>query len=221
MTAAAGKRRGSDWNRLFRGGLFRGAKDSPFLDDAARRSAGRFAMWLFLVTLAVIFVSTILAYVIVRLSPVNADRWVPAGAGGLPGILGLSTALLLASSGTMHLGVLAARRGERTVGGWTAATLALGFAFLACQVIAWREASASGIRFDASLYAWTFYVLTGLHALHLFCGLPCLAVTVAQAYRGRYGPEDHAGLVLCAMYWHFLDGVWLVLYPILLWGSHR
>jgi cytochrome c oxidase subunit 3 len=201
--------------------LLGGTERSPFADRAGRDTALRFGMALFLITLAVIFAATLLAYVIVRLSPVNADSWRPAGAGSLPTMLAISTAALLASSGTIHLALVAARRGERSVAGWVAATFALGLLFLTLQIVGWGQATAANIRFDQSLYAWTFYVLTGLHALHLLAAFPPLAVVLVRASRGAYGPDATGGLVLCAMYWHFLDAVWIILYATLLWGSGR
>ena len=72
-----------------------------------------------------------------------------------------------------------------------------------------------------SLYAWTFYVLTALHALHVLGGLPPMLIVTVRALRMGYGPSDHRGLVYCAMYWHFLDAVWIVLYAILWIGSLR
>lgn len=205
--------------------LFGGAERSPFADRGARETALRLGMILFLITLAVIFAATLLAYVIVRLSPVNADAWRPAGAGSLPTILAASTAVLLLSSGTMHLALVAARRpkgrASGRVAGWVAATFALGVLFLVLQVVGWGQATAANIRFDQSLYAWTFYVLTGLHALHLLAAFPPLAVVLVRAARGAYGADATGGLVLCAMYWHFLDAVWIILYVTLLWGSGR
>jgi cytochrome c oxidase subunit 3 len=62
-------------------------------------------------------------------------------------------------------------------------------------------------------------VLTGTHALHVIGGLPPLAVALAKARAGRYSPQEHAGVVLCAMYWHALDAIWVVLYGTLWAGS--
>ena len=59
-------------------------------------------------------------------------------------------------------------------------------------------------------------MLTGLHALHVLGGLPPLWITLRRAQAGRYGPDDHAGAVRCAMYWHALDVIWVVTYLALL-----
>jgi cytochrome c oxidase subunit 3 len=199
--------------------LFRNQRITPFDDPAARFAAGRFGMWLLIATLAVIFAATLMAYVVVRLSPSNAATWPPPNMPPLPATLLLSTGLLILSSGTIHIAVVAARQGERSVGAWMLVTLLLVLGFLASQWVAWESANRANMAFDRHLYAWTFYVLTVLHALHVLGGLPPLMLTTVRALRHRYGPERLAGVTYCAMYWHFLDAAWIVLYITLLWGS--
>lgn len=201
--------------------LFRNQRVTPFADPTARFEAGRFGMWLLIVTLAVIFAATLMAYVFVRLSPNNVGGWPPPHMPPLPSALILSTLVLLASSATVHVAVTAAQRGERAVGTWMVATLALGLLFLGVQAFAWFDAVRANMNFSQHLYAWTFYVLTVLHALHVFGGLIPMAVTTRHAVAGRYGPGRLAGITYCAMYWHFLDAAWIVLYATLLWGSAR
>ncbi|MFH1681903.1 MAG: cytochrome c oxidase subunit 3 [Candidatus Eisenbacteria bacterium] len=70
-----------------------------------------------------------------------------------------------------------------------------------------------------ALFGFTFYMLTGLHAAHVLGGLIALAVVTARAHRGAYSAADHAGIELCARYWHFLDIVWIVLFAVLLVGN--
>ncbi|MBL9121432.1 MAG: cytochrome c oxidase subunit 3 [Phycisphaerae bacterium] len=201
--------------------LFRNQRVTPFTDPTARFEAGRFGMWLLIATLAVIFASTLMAYVFVRLSPNNIGNWPPPHMPPLPQALLLSTIFLIASSGTMHVATLAARRGEPGVGVWMVATLCLGCAFLGVQTYAWIDAMRDNMAFTKHLYAWTFYVLTVLHALHVIGGLLPMLVTTRNAVRGLYGPERLAGITYCGMYWHFLDAAWIVLYATLLWGSTR
>jgi cytochrome c oxidase subunit 3 len=194
-------------------------QNDPFTDPAARLSAGRFGMWLFLLTLAVVFVATIIGYLAVRISPINASTWPPASMPPLPGVLFWSTGALLVSSWTMHRGVRACERGEASQGRWMLTTLVLGIVFLALQIIAWREAIADNMRIADHLYAWTFFVLTGLHGAHVVGGLIPLGVVTVKALGGRYGPDRASGAIYCGMYWHFLDAVWIVLYATLWLGS--
>ena len=96
-----------------------------------------------------------------------------------------------------------------------------GLVFLGIQAVAWVELVEQNLLITDNLYAWTFYVLTGLHAAHVVGGLPPMLVTCWRAMHARYGPENHRGIAYTAMYWHFLDGVWLVLYATLWIGSLR
>jgi cytochrome c oxidase subunit 3 len=176
-------------------------------------------MWLFLVVLGVLFVATILGYLAVRID--NADSFVPEGAPPPPALLLVSTAALLVSSFTMQRAVRAGRRGDPRQGGMMVVTMVLALAFLAMQGVAWAELLRENLLITDNLYAWSFYVLTGLHAAHVFGGLPPMAITTWRAMNGRYGPENHRGIVYCAMYWHFLDGVWIALYATLWLGSMR
>ena len=192
----------------------------PFEGPRARHGAGVFGMWLFLVTLAVLFVATILGYLVVRLNPDPAEPFLPEDAPALPRTLLLSTVLLLASSGVMHATVRSVRRGDSVAAGRRAGvTLALALGFLALQGWAWVDLWRQQLRIGDSLYAWTFYVLTGLHAAHVIGGLVPLAVVWVRARRGRYSPDHPEGVVYCAMYWHFLDAVWIALYATLWLGS--
>jgi cytochrome c oxidase subunit 3 len=194
-------------------------RDTPFDDPKARFQAGLFGMWIFLIALGVLFAAVILGYVVVRVD--NGGAFIPEGAPSPPGILLLSTVLLLASSATMQSAVRAARSGDPLQGRRMVYTLTLALGFLGLQAWAWIHLYAMHLVPTQSLYAWTFYVLTALHAAHVVGGLIPLAVVTRRALRARYNAEDHRGMVYCAMYWHFLDGVWLVLYATLWIGSSR
>ncbi|MFO0828061.1 MAG: cytochrome c oxidase subunit 3 [Phycisphaerales bacterium] len=203
------------------GFLFQSRKPAIFVDETARRQAGRFGMWLFLLTLAIIFASTILAFVVVRIGPTNQGRWPPVGAPPLPLTLLASTLVLFLSDASMHVARVAASRGERSTGGWMATTLALALGFVALQMVAWSAAARANLIVTEDLYAWTFYVLTALHAAHVIGGVVPMSLVTVRAIRGEYGPGRDDGVVYCAMYWHFLDIVWLALYATLWWGSQR
>ena len=189
----------------------------PFDSARERGNAGVFGMWVFIAVVAMIFLACILGYLVVRLDRPPGSDWMPPGTPPLPRALLLSTALLVVSSGSMQLAVSAARRGRRDeVVTSLGATLVLAALFLAVQSLAWTELWRAQATIASGLYAWTFYVLTGVHALHVLGGLPPLVVAFGNARAGHYLPGDHVGLVLCAMYWHALDAIWLVLYGTLL-----
>ncbi len=193
------------------------ARLTPFADAKARLEAGRMGMWIFLIVLALLFLSALFGYLFVRVE--NAATWTEGNALPPPTILWYSTAALALSSFTMHLGMRAAQAGDRAQAKWMTATLGLALLFLALQGAAWVQLIQEQMTIGSSLYAWSFYVLTGLHAAHVLGGLIPLGITTARARRCAYSSADAAGAIYTAMYWHFLGGAWVVLYATLLLGS--
>jgi len=192
----------------------------PFDSARQRGVAGVFGMWVFIAVVAMIFVSCILGYLVVRFDQPPGREWMPKGTPPLPGALLLSTAVLLVSSWTMQDAVRAVRQGRLARAEHAmAATLGLALVFLAVQALAWTQLWRAQATIMSGLYAWTFYVLTALHALHVIGGLVPLCVVCWRAARGRYSPQHPEGVMYCAMYWHFLDAVWLLLYATLWLGS--
>lgn len=171
-------------------------------------------MWLFVAGLAIIFVSTAIAHVAIRWQLGEQGSW-PPDMPGPPGILGLSTILLLISSVTMWK---ATRRTDRARDGrgWIGVTLGLGLAYAVTQTVAWLDWSpqvAEAIEpFPEARLALTgFYVLTGLHALHALGGLLSLGWVLTMVR-----PGDRHGLWPHATYWHFLDIAWVFVWLLLL-----
>lgn len=194
----------------------------PFEGAGQRRAAWRLGMWIFVVVVAMLFAGGIFGYLAVRLNEDVGRNWRPPGAPGLPPILLLSTLLLGVVSAALHDSVASARRDRRQRCA-RAASIALiaAMCFLLTQGIAWWLLIRRHLDLDSSLYAWTFYVLTGLHALHVIGGVPSLALVAHRARRGRYGPGADDGPVLAAIYWHALGAIWLILYATLWIGSLR
>ena len=192
--------------------------DSPFEDESLRYSAGRFGMVLFLVSLAMVFIAAILGYVVIRLE--YEGSWPPIGMPGLSNLLIASTIVIVVSSGTMATASHAARNGNAgALKMWIVPTLLLGVAFLVVQTIAWIEMAKAHLDISEHLYAWSFYVLTGLHAAHVLGGVIPLAVVTRRSFKGGYTRINHRGVSYVEMYWHFLGVAWLALYATLLWGS--
>ena len=95
-------------------------------------------------------------------------------------------------------------------------TLALGVLFVAGVLgIEWPSAIAEGITPDASGGAAVFFMMTGMHALHVVTGLIFLAVVLRKGLKGMYSQEKHWGVEAAAVYWHFVDVVWIFFYPAL------
>jgi len=134
----------------------------------------------------------------------------------LPGVLWLNTLILILSSVALHCAVLAARRGQiettklaLVTGGLTS------LAFLGGQLLAWRELSDGGYLLGTNPANSFFYLLTGMHGLHILGGLLALARTTAKAWTGERPDRLRLNVELCAMYWHFLLFVWLALFVLL------
>ncbi|MGQ0444370.1 MAG: cytochrome c oxidase subunit 3 [Beijerinckiaceae bacterium] len=140
--------------------------------------------------------------------------WTPAP---VPKLLWLNTFVLILSSGALHWARVAARLGR--MDGVKAGLLAGGvfaFAFLVGQLIAWRELDASGYFLTANSAAAFFYLITGVHGLHILGGQVALGRTMDKAWQGVAVAKVRLSVELCATYWHFLLLVWLVLFALLL-----
>jgi cytochrome c oxidase subunit 3 len=163
-----------------------------------------FGLWAFLGTVSMLFIGFTSAYLIRRAS---AD-WRPLAP---PWILWWNTAALLGSSVTLEAARKRLREWDlRGLFPWVAATGFLGFLFLAGQVAAWRKLAAQGVFLASNPHNSFFYVLTGLHGLHLLGGLAWFAVVLVQVRRLALTPGED-GLRLFATYWHFLAGLWVYL----------
>ena len=183
----------------------------PRTEPADTRAAGRLGMILFLVALGMLFGGSMVGYLVVRL---RAASWPPVGSPRLPGGLWISTVILLASGATMVLSMRAAREGEaRSLRNRLLATTVLGSAFLVSQGFNWAQLIPA-LPAQSSLYAFTFYLLTGLHGAHVLGGLIPLGIATVRAGRGRY-LLNYEGVRYVSMYWHFLDAVWIVMFVVL------
>jgi cytochrome c oxidase subunit 3 len=179
-----------------------------------RVSAAQLGIVVFFFSLGVLFAASLVAYVITR----NASADWRAGMPGLPlGLLG-STALIFGLSASMHWG-LSAIRNNRTQTLKRALGLALvfAFAFLLGQLMNWRTMAHAEVAAQTkTLYPFTFFLLTGLHALHVIGGFVPHAIVMSRAARLQYSSSRHDGVRFCAQYWDFLGVVWLVLF-LTLW----
>lgn len=182
--------------------------------DLPQVSSGQLGMIIFLVSLGVLFAGTMAAYLIVRF---GNDTWRTAEQPPLPiGLLG-STVIIIAASVALQRAVSAIRKNNiEGLQRWLVAALLLGLGFMVAQFLNWRGMAARDLApTSKSLYAFTFYMLTGVHALHVVGGFVPLGVCVRNAYRGTYSGLSHRGVRYCAQYWHFLDVVWIVMLAVM------
>lgn len=187
------------------------------------------AMRLFVFSLGVLFFASMLAYAAIRTGFFGSARGkLEPGAvrQALPASLLVSTALVLLASFTISRAVSAVRR-ERQAAfrGWLAATLLLGGTFVLVQVPSlvsilseqlrqWRAIRDAGGEPASGILAAVFFLIV-LHAAHVVGGMISLAWTWYRAGQGVYDHENHVAVRNTALYWHFLDVVWMVMFTTL------
>jgi cytochrome c oxidase subunit III len=138
----------------------------------------------------------------------------------LPKILWLNTLILLGSSGLLEVARRHIKTGRRASFNryWTAGT-ALGVLFLIGQAFAWRELRAAGIFLASNPSSSFFYLLTATHGIHLLGGIAALVWVDVRALRFELGPARRTGADITALFWHFLDGLWVYLLVLFsFWG---
>lgn len=181
-------------------------------------SARHLGLYVLLASLTVLFGASLVGYLITR---AGAPLWRPQGMPGLPWGLWISTALVIALSVVLELALSAARHNRlQALSRSLWASVILAMAFLLAQAQNWVAMHEATATVPArTLFPYTFYLLTGLHAAHVVGGLVPLGLVLARAERREYSSSRHEGVALCIKYWHFLTAVWLVLFTALLLGS--
>ena len=133
-----------------------------------------------------------------------------------PKLLWFNTGVLILSSVALQYAQVAARRGRiEDVGNGLIAGGLFTFTFLIGQLFAWLQLNAAGYFLATNPANAFFYLLTGLHGLHLLGGLAALALTADKVWRGFDLRQMRLSVKLCAIYWHFLLLLWLVLFTLL------
>jgi len=168
-------------------------------------------MWVFLASDVVLFGAFIGSYVFIRVA-FGWTAWEPIPHNSLPGLI--NTYLLLTSSFSVVLALVAAERNStRGIVASMLVTLLLGIGFLVNKGIEWFELLHEGIWLSTNIRASTFFLTTGLHAAHVIVGLIIATYMIVRAWRGAY-LDDEAPLEYFGLYWHFVDIVWLFLFPL-------
>jgi cytochrome c oxidase subunit III len=202
-----------------------------FHNMAQQLEASILGMWVFLVTEVMFFGGLFMAYLLYR--TLYPEAWL-AGSHELNETLGgINTLVLICSSLTMALAVRAAQTGSRN--GQIVnliLTIFFGSIFL---VVKYFEYSAKfehhlvpGAHFDPArdpaqqLYFSLYFMMTGVHALHMVVGIILMLIILRMAWKGTFGPEYFAPVEISGLYWHFVDIVWIFLFPLLyLIGKHH
>jgi cytochrome c oxidase subunit 3 len=197
-----------------------------------QREAGTLGMWVFLVTEIMFFGGMFLAYLVYRSA---FPRMFAEASSQLDLTLGaVNTVVLICSSFTMALAVFGAQVGNRRMlVFFLLLTILLGLAFLGIKSLEYRHKfehhlfPGSHFRYqgsnarEAQIFFGLYFAMTGMHALHMIIGVGLLSVLAWMAKRGRFSPEYFSPVELSGLYWHFVDIIWIFLFPLLyLIGRH-
>jgi cytochrome c oxidase subunit 3 len=195
-----------------------------FDDLEQEYESSKLGMWVFLATEVLFFGVLFASYAIARVlypegfAEANHHNGVVHG--------GIEAAILLTSSATMAFAVRAAKLGGHRQASWlVVATLMLGAAFIASHLVGYyhhyEEGLLPGANFtyhgahaaQVELFFFLYFVMTGFHMLHVAVGVLVLIVIAIMAWRRVFGPEYATPIELTALYWDFVDIVWIFLYP--------
>lgn len=202
-----------------------------FDDAEQQRDAATLGMWVFISQEVMFFGGALTAYIFYRSwypeAFMHASRELDVRLGAI------NTVVLIASSLTMALAVHGAQIGRRVQQLWgLALTMCFGLVFLGIKTYEYahkfHEGLVPGPHFayhgdakEAQLFFSAYFALTGLHALHMIIGMGILTVLFVMAQRGRFNSDYYTPMELTGLYWHFVDIVWIFLFPLLyLTGRH-
>lgn len=199
-----------------------------------QHEASELGMWGFLCTEILFFGGVLCGYTMYRL--LYPQAWVHGSELNSLWLGAAMTVVLLASSLTMALAVRAAQLGQsKVIVGFLAVTIALGIGFLVLKGYEyyghWVHHLVPGFNFSGyqapdhpqvALFVVFYFFLTLLHAVHMIIGVGVLSVIAMMARRDRFSAIDHGPVEIAGLYWHFVDIVWLFLFPLLyLVGAHQ
>lgn len=212
-------------------------QDQPFLahqfdDLGQQKEADTLGMWAFLSTELMFFGGLFTAFTIYRIAYTEAFAQCAQKLSMTLG--GINTGVLLCSSLTVALAVWAAHRGNMRLVCWLLlATIALGLIFIGIKFTEyyfdWQESIIPGFRWNEQkiihemhldparlrLFMTFYFVMTSIHALHMVIGIGIFAVVAYKSWTGRYAPEYYNPIEISGLYWHFVDIIWIFLFPTL------
>jgi cytochrome c oxidase subunit III len=188
----------------------RGDDDSSNSGSSFPISKGQIGVWILLTAVIMLFAGLSSAYIVLR----GVPAWQRIE---LPWLLWPNTAILLLSSVAIDISRRAVRRNDlQSMKRWLAAGGILGLVFLVGQLAAWRQLVDAGVYLPSTLQSGFFYILTGLHGLHLLGGVVALGLVLWKAVKDRLSVFNYEPLKLCALYWHVMDALWIYLFLLLL-----
>ncbi|HLG17412.1 MAG TPA: cytochrome c oxidase subunit 3 family protein [Blastocatellia bacterium] len=199
-----------------------------------QREAGTLGMWTFLITEIMFFGGLFMAYILYRSKFPHSFTVASAHLDWHVGFA--NTVVLICSSLTMALAVYYAQVGKRKpLLGFLTFTILLGATFLVVKGFEYHKKYTDhlipgmGFKWEGNgdprqvqMFYWIYFAMTGVHALHMVVGIGVMTVIFLMARRGRFTPEYHSPVELSGLYWHFVDIIWIFLFPLLyLLGAHE
>ncbi|MDQ6478831.1 cytochrome c oxidase subunit 3 [Dyadobacter sp. LHD-138] len=170
----------------------------------------KFILWLFLVSIIMLFASQTSAYLVRRAE----GNWLEFE---MPRIFWYSTAVLLVSSLAMQWAYFSAKKDDfKSLKIAISITFVLGLAFLWMQFEGWKQLVAMNVYFVGNPSGSFFYVFTGLHGFHIISGIIVLIYAFRAVFKQKVHSKNLRQIQICATYWHFLDLLWLYLFVFLL-----
>ena len=177
-------------------------------------SNAKLGIWSFLASEVMLFGGLISAYVILR-SGSSHMAIPPRAMMGIP-LATFNTLALITSSVTMVLALAAIQAGNvQKFARYITCTIGGGVIFLIVKAYEYNHKWHEGITLSSNLFGSFYYTLTGLHVLHVTGGIFLLAYILWAGLRGEYSPQNHERVECAGLYWHFVDLVWVILFPIL------
>jgi heme/copper-type cytochrome/quinol oxidase subunit 3 len=170
-------------------------------------------MWIFLGSEVMFFTALIGSYIILRVA--HPDAWAAPGKMLNIPVTAVNTFLLICSSVTMVKAFAAIQDGnQRLLLRWLLATVLIGASFVGVQIYEYTHLIEKGFVPSEGLYGSTFYTMTGFHGFHVTMGVLCMIYVTWKAFRRKYTAQDHRGVEVIGLYWHFVDLVWIILFTI-------
>ena len=186
----------------------------PHMDPATAREAATLGIWTFLATEVLLFGGLFTAYVIFR---IQYPRMFYDDHLKLDRVLGaVNTIVLIGSSLTVALGISAIRKGRvGLLRMYLSFTILLAATFLGIKYVEYTEKFSHGLSPGTDIFFSLYVMLTGLHGIHVLAGMVVLGAVLYLAGKGKYSETYHTPVEISGLYWHFVDLVWIYLFPLL------
>ncbi len=179
----------------------------------------KFAIWVFIASECMFFVTLISTFLIYRGQSIKGP--LPKDIFEVP-LVTLGTAILLFSSFFVVMALHGAQTGNRKkLLTWLSLTVLCGMFFAGMQVYEFNHFYHKGLGYSTNLFSASFYTLTGFHGAHVMLGTLWLATVLKDAWKGNLPPAKSLNLEIAALYWHFVDIVWVILFPVVYLMSLR